>query len=322
MNHARRLSGTLCAIGGTLLFSTKAVLVKVAYHDGGDPDTLIALRMAFAAPFYALVAWRLGRGRAPLATPDRAALSALGILGFYLSGLLDFKALTDLPVDLERLLLYVYPTLVVVGSAAILGRRVTRRELAALVLTYAGLALIVWDESGASASGHRWVGIAFVLAAAAAYAVNLIGSQMLIHRVGAARATANALLAASCAAVGIFLLQGGASRLRTISPFLYGDALLLSVFATVVPSFLLAWAIGRIGAAGTALVGTLGPIATVSLAWLVLGEPIGWIQGAGGTLIVIGVFLATGPAGRPAGVRAQDVSLDGVRSLESAPREG
>lgn len=321
MNNTRRLSGTLCAIGGTLLFSTKAVLVKVAYRDGGDPDTLIALRMVFAAPFYAIVAWRLGRGRAPLANADRAALSALGILGFYLSGLLDFKALTDLPVDLERLLLYVYPTLVVIGSAAILGRRVTRRELAALVLTYAGLALIVWDEGGASVAGHRWAGIAFVLAAAAAYAVNLIGSQMLIQRVGAARATANALLAASIAAVFVFLLQGGASRLHAISPFLYGDALFLSVFATVAPSFLLAGAISRIGAAGTALVGTLGPIATVGFAWLVLGEPMGWIQGAGGALIVAGVFFVTVPARRRKGARAPDVSPGTARPLEPAPHE-
>ncbi|MHB1949966.1 MAG: DMT family transporter [Acidiferrobacteraceae bacterium] len=293
MNRTHRLSGTLFAIAGTLLFSTKAILVKIAYRGGGDASTLIALRMAFSAPFYAAVAWHLGRGRPPLAHADRAALSALGILGFYVSGLLDFRALTELPVDVERLLLYIYPTLVVLGSAMIQRRRVTKPERIALVLTYTGLALVVLSGTRVANAGYRWTGTAFVLAAAVTYAANLIGSQMLIQRVGAARSTANALLAASLAAVSVFLLQGGAERLHSIPPFLYADAAMLSLFATVLPSFLLAAGIARIGAPGAALVGTIGPIATVSLAWLVLGEPLHATQGLGGILILAGVYLAT-----------------------------
>ncbi|MHB8415882.1 MAG: DMT family transporter [Acidiferrobacteraceae bacterium] len=134
MKNTRLVSGMLLAACGTLLFSTKAVLVKFAYRDAVDPVTLITLRMAFSAPCYAVVAWRLGRRRPALVWTDRAWLTALGVFGFYLAGFLDFKALTDIPVALERLLLYVYPTLVVVGSALMLRRRVSARDRVALLI--------------------------------------------------------------------------------------------------------------------------------------------------------------------------------------------
>ncbi len=296
MKNTRLVSGTLLAMCGTLLFSTKAVFVKFAYRDGADPVTLIALRMVFSAPFYAVVAWRLGRRHPALALTDRAWLTVLGVFGFYLAGLLDFKALTDIPVDLERLLLYVYPTLVVIGSALILRRRVRVRDQVALLITYVGLALtLMAGRHTDRPSGHFWTGVSLVLGSAVVYAANLIGSERLIGRVGASRATANAMLAASLAAGTLFLLNGRVHELPKISLFVYVDAFSLAVFATVLPSFLLAAGIARIGAARAALIGTFGPVVTIGLAWFLLGEPIGWIQGVGGVFIVAGVVLTSVP---------------------------
>ncbi|MHB1943449.1 MAG: DMT family transporter [Acidiferrobacteraceae bacterium] len=296
MKNTRLVSGMLLAACGTLLFSTKAVLVKFAYRDAVDPVTLITLRMAFSAPCYAVVAWRLGRRRPALVLTDRAWLTALGVFGFYLAGLLDFKALTDIPVALERLLLYVYPTLVVVGSALMLRRRVSARDRVALLITYGGLALILLSGGHTGRSfGHFWTGVSLVLGSAVVYAANLIGSERLIGRVGASRATANAMLAASLAAVTLFLLKRRVHELSEISPFVYADALALAMFATVLPSFLLAAGIARIGAARAALIGMFGPVVTIGLAWFLLGEPIGWIQGVGGVLIVAGVVLTSVP---------------------------
>lgn len=279
----------LAAIG----FSFKAILVKLAYPHGVDATTLIALRMIIALPFFLFVALR-ERGKpdqARLSVREHAAVALLGIVGYYGASYLDFLGLQYISAGLERLVLFLYPTLVVLLSWLFLGKPLGRRVALALAISYLGIALaFAHDVAAAPATGEVWLGGALVFACALCYSIYLIGNGQMVGKVGAARFTAQAMTWASLACIAQFLLVHPLEKLAL--PWqVYALTAAMALLATVLPVFLVSAAIRRIGSGRTALIGAVGPMATIFLGHWLLDEPVSLQQLAGGALVMLGVLL-------------------------------
>ncbi|HCA26383.1 MAG TPA: EamA family transporter [Betaproteobacteria bacterium] len=287
------LTGVVLVFTAAIAFSAKAVIVKLAYRYPVDAVTLLALRMAFALPFFLLIAWwsrRGGQGE-PLGGREWLAIVGLGMLGFYLASFLDFLGLEYIGAGLERLILFLYPTLVVLITALLARRAVRRREAAALALSYAGIALALFHEIRLDPS-HFAMGAALVFGSALAFALYLVGSGALIQRVGAVKFTAFAMTAASIACIAQFLLTHAVDRLRLPAP-VYALSLTMALLSTVLPVFLLSAGIRCIGAGRAALIGSVGPVSTLFLAAVFLHEAVSPLQAAGTVLVLGGVLMIT-----------------------------
>ncbi|MDS4021882.1 MAG: DMT family transporter [Candidatus Competibacter sp.] len=284
--------GLLCAVLAAVGFSFKAILVKLAYRYGVDAETLLALRMAFSLPFFIAMGWMSAHRATNLLTPhDGAWLFGLGLLGYYLASYLDFLGLHYISAALERLILFVYPTLVVLLSALWLGQPLTRRALGALALCYAGIALAVaHDLRLAGTARDLALGGVLVFGSALSYALYLLGNGKIVGRLGALRVTAFASIIACGLGIGQFLLLRPVAALVQPGP-VYALALAMALFSTVLPVWAVSEAIRRIGAGPVALTGSLGPIVTLLLAWLLLDEPLGLAQLAGAALVIMGVTV-------------------------------
>lgn len=298
-DQLRRYSavGLLFAITGVLCFSLRPILIKLAYAWSQDPVTLLALRMAFAAPFFVGVAFWSGRDGAnkPLARRDFVLVIALGLLSYYAASFLDFLALQYISAGLGRLVLFLYPTIVVVLSALFLARPMAPRELVALVLTYAGLALVLLHTI--AASRNVWLGVALAMASSVCYAVYLVAGAQVIARVGSLRFSAYAMVAATVACLLQFLVLRPFDALA-VPAQVFGYAAVMAVVSTVVPVFLTAEALRRVGANTVAIVGALGPVSTIFLGWLGLEEVMTPIQLIGVGLVLAGVLAVSLKPGR------------------------
>lgn len=282
------LLATLAAVG----FSFKAILVKLAYRHGVDAETLLALRMLISLPFFLIMGWHGSRRAArPLAGRDWIALFLLGLFGYYLASYLDFLGLGYITAALERLILFAYPSIVVILSALFLGKPLTRRVLVALVMCYLGVAFAVaHDLRVGGETGEVLIGSALVFASAVAYALYLMGNGEVVGRLGAARVTAWASTVACVLSIGQFLLMRPVDTLLQPAPVI-GLAAAMALFSTVLPIWCLSEAIRRIGAGPVALTGSLGPVVTLGLGALLLDEAIGAAQLAGAAMVVGGVLV-------------------------------
>jgi drug/metabolite transporter (DMT)-like permease len=288
------LSGSLLVLFAAVGFSAKAVLVKIAYAYSPELDaiTLMSLRMLLSLPFFAVVAWWTQRNgdHARLTSRDSAALAGLGVLGFYLAGFLDFAGLRYVSAGLERLLLFLYPTLVVIFSALFFRRPMTRRERIALLLSYLGIAL-VFGTSALTDSPHMLLGSALVFGAALSFALYILIGGHYVRRLGATRYTAYVMTAA-CLATGVHFSATHGIAALDLPARVYGLALLMAVFSTVIPAFLLNAGMRRIGANSTSIISSIGPVLTLFLAYLLLGETLTLMQFAGTGLVIAGVVIA------------------------------
>lgn len=292
------LLGAAAVLAASLGFSAKAILIKIAYTHGVDPITLLTLRMLLSLPFFIAAALWLNRRGADMRPGDSLKVSALGILGYYLAALLDFLGLQWITADFERLVLFVYPTLVMIITAVLFRRPVGPREKISLVLSYGGIALVFIKAMAERQPGIA-VGAALVFGSALAYAVYLVGSGEMIRRLGAARFTAYALTAASAASVTQFLVTEPLQQLaQPVS--IYALALGMALLSTVMPAFMLSAGISRIGAGPAALISASGPVSTLFLAALFLSEPVTVVQLVGTGLVIAGVLAVSlrGQAGR------------------------
>jgi drug/metabolite transporter (DMT)-like permease len=288
--------GPLLAVVGVLGFSFKAILIKLAYAWVPiDAVTLLALRMLYAMPFFLLMAWwaRRDRRRKPIGKRDWLHILWLGFIGYYLASLADFMGLQYVTAALERLMLYLYPTLVVVLSAIFLKERITGRILVALGLSYAGIFLVFGrDLSLAADARDLWLGGALVFASSFLYALYLIGAGPVIARLGSLRFISAAMLVSAIFVLLQFAATRPASALA-VPLRVHLLSLAMATFSTVLPTFFIAEAIKQIGANRTSLVGSLGPVFTIGLGFWILGEPVHWIQLAGAALVLAGVALVT-----------------------------
>jgi len=298
-DQLRRYSavGLVFAIAGVLCFSLRPILIKLAYAWSQDPVTLLALRMAFAAPFFVGVAFWSGRSGAnePIGRRDFMLVIGLGLLSYYAASFLDFLALQYISAGLGRLVLFLYPTIVVVLSALFLARPMTARELVALLLTYAGLALVLLHR--VSASRNVWYGVALAMGSSVCYAVYLVAGAQVIARVGSLRFSAYAMVAATIACLLQFVVLRPFDAL-VVPVQVFGYAAVMAVVSTVVPVFLTAEALRRVGANTVAIVGALGPVSTIFLGWLGLEEVMTPIQLAGVGLVLAGVLAVSLKPGR------------------------
>lgn len=280
----------LAAIG----FSGKAILVKLAYLEPVDALTLLALRMLFSAPFFLIVAVRhtVQKKLRALQGKDYLAILLLGLSGYYLSSLLDFIGLQYISAGLERLILFLYPTMVVALSAVFLGKHFGRKEAVALLLSYAGIGLVFFDQL-AIRSAHLVLGAGCVFASTLSYSVYLIGAGEFIGRIGASRFTAYAMLVACTATLLQFASTHPLQDLLLPPMRVYQLSFLMAIFSTVLPVFLLSASIRLIGSGHTSLIGSIGPVATLFMANIFLGEELTVMQIGGAALVMLGVLNLT-----------------------------
>jgi drug/metabolite transporter (DMT)-like permease len=277
----------LAALG----FSAKAIFVKLGYRHGAGADAMLALRMAFALPALLWMGWQASRSAtAPVSRRDWLWLVALGLLGYYLSSLFDFIGLKYVSAALERLTLFLYPTLVLIFSM-LLGKRYPARVWGAVLLAYCGIGVAFsHDLTSAGLGDQAWFGLLSVGASTVTYALYLVGSGEVMARFGAPRFTAYTMLASVVAVLMHVAITTPLSAF--VLPWqAYGAAALMALFSTVLPVRWLNLAIRHIGAGKTASVGTLGPVLTMLLAWLVLREPMTVLQMTGALMVLAGVGL-------------------------------
>ena len=283
------VAGLGLAMAGSILFSAKAIVVKLAYRHGVDATTLIALRMLFAAPFFALAYLWSSRGRPPLAREDHLRLIAIGLVGYYAASYLDFLGLKYVTAGLERLILYLNPTIVIVLSALFFHRRITRIDGLALLLAYGGIVAVFWHDVSFAGEGVA-LGAALVFGSAVAYAIYLVAAGELVRRHGAIRPTAYAMLVSTAAVVVQFLILNPVSALAQPEP-VYWLSLVNGIFCTVLPVFAIMLAVERLGANHTALATMIGPVSTILLAWVFLAEAISLWQVVGTVLVLAGILV-------------------------------
>lgn len=287
----QKLAGVMFALVAAIGFSAKAVLVKLAYIEQVDPVTLLALRMAFSLPFFLLAAWVANRHQShtPMTRSDWWAVTVFGFTGYYLASFLDFLGLQYISAGLERLILFLYPTMVVLISAIWFRQRIGRRIVLALVLSYLGIAFAYVHDMQIQAQGVL-LGAALVFASALAYAIYLIGAGHTIARIGSTRFTAYAMTVACVAALLQFAVMNPLSDL-TQPTQVYALSLSMAIFSTVMPAFILAAAIRRIGSMRTSIIGSVGPVSTIYLAYVFLGEAVSMVQIVGSLLVLAGVLM-------------------------------
>jgi len=282
------------AIVGTLVFSFRPILVKLIYITyPASAVTVLFLRMAISLPFFLAVAWWLRAEEPRLTRRDWAGLVALGFIGYYAASFLDMLGLKYVGAGVGRLILYLYPTLVLLISFVFLHRKPTPRQLGALVITYAGVTLILASQAHGGAEGRLFVlGAMLVFGSSLFYATYLVASAELVKRVGSMRFTAYSMAVATLPAVVQFFALEPLSALD-LPGRIWLYAFLLGTFCTVLPLFIQAEALKRIGATEFALIGALGPVSVAITSALGLDEQFTAVQALGGALVIFGVLLVS-----------------------------
>jgi len=286
-------TGLFLSAAGSIAFSGKAIIVKLAYRHGVDAITLLMLRMLFALPLFVLMAWWAGRGQAALTRRDVLGILGLGFTGYYLSSFLDFWGLEYVSASFERLILYLNPTLVLLLGWVIYKRRIARRQALAMAVSYAGVLLVFGHELSLTGP-DVWLGTALVLSSAMTYAVYMTYSGQLVKRLGSMRLAGWATSVACLLCMGQFALMRPLS-LSSVAPEVLWLSVLNATACTALPVLLVMMAMERIGSALTAQTGMIGPMSTITMGVLLLDEPFtAWIV-AGTVLLVSGVFWVTRP---------------------------
>jgi drug/metabolite transporter (DMT)-like permease len=283
------MTGLAMAVAGSIAFSGKAIIVKLAYRHDVDAVTLIMYRMLFALPMFLALAWWASRGKPPLAGRDWLAIIGLGITGYYLASFLDFLGLQYISASLERLILYLNPTLVLLIGLFAFGQKVTFRQACALAVSYAGVLLVFGHEVRLEGS-HVLLGSSLVFASAVSYAIYLAFSGHVVKRLGALRLTGLATTVACLLCIAQFFVLKPVSALA-VAPEVLWLSLLNATLCTFAPVVLVMLAIERIGPTLAAQTGMLGPLSTLAMGVVILGEPFTPWVAAGTTLVLAGVWL-------------------------------
>ena len=302
-----RSTGLAAAVLGAAGFSIKAIFVKAAFRYGVDAETLLALRMLYSLPLFLLMGLAAARSAAtPISAADWRALALLGVLGYYAASYLDFLGLQYISAALERVILFTYPTIVVMFTAWRERRWPSRSTWSALLLCYAGVALVVTHDLHSGGRGTL-IGSAWVFASAVSYAFYLLRAGPLLLRIGSARVAAWGTTIACLLALGQFAVLRPLATIVAQPWQVQGLSVAMAVFATVLPVWLVSEAMRQLGPGPTAMIGSLGPVITLLLAWVLLGEALGALQLLGVALVVYGVrIVATAAPERAARPAAAD----------------
>ena len=286
-------TGLVLAVLGAIAFSGKAIIVKLAYRYGVDAVTLIMLRMLFALPIFAAMAYLASRGKPPLTRPDWLGVWGLGFTGYYLASFLDFAGLAYISASLERLILYLNPTIVMLLGWALYQRKIKPQQTLGMAISYCGVALVFGHELAVQGMGERssaaW-GALLVFASAVSYAVYLIYSGELVKRLGALRLVGLATSVACLLCIAQFVVLRPLSA-AWVAPEVVWLSVLNATACTAVPVVMVMMAIERIGPGLTAQTGMVGPLSTILMGVLILGEPFtAWVA-AGTALVLTGIYV-------------------------------
>ncbi len=283
-------TGAICVFAGAVFFSGKAILVKLGLSEGVGIMTLLNLRMLFSLPFFLIMLFYRHEQSEKITLHDHITIIVLGICGYYLASYFDFAGLQYISASLERLIVFIYPTLVIVLSALFFKTRIGKKELGALILTYAGI-LIAFVSDTPTLSGPVVKGSMLVFGSAFTYAIYLIGSGRLIPKIGASRFTGYAMLVSTVAVLLHSILSNDFNLQTTWKVYLIG--FLMAVFCTVIPAVLLATGIKLIGSDKASIIGSIGPVSTIALAAVFLNEHISYAELLGTCMVIGGVLLVS-----------------------------
>lgn len=284
-------TGLMLAVAGAVAFSGKAIIVKLAYRYGVEAVTLLMYRMLFALPLFVAMAWWAGRHKLALGLREVPGILGLGFCGYYLASFLDFWGLEYISASLERLILYLNPTLVLVLGWLLLGRKVSSRQMVAMGISYAGV-LLVFGHEVSLAGQQVALGALLVFLGAVSYALYLVYSGQLVQRLGALRLAGWASTVACVLCIAQFLLLRPLSAAQ-VDPQVMALSVLNATVCTVLPVLMVMMAIERIGPGLTAQAGMIGPMSTLLMGVFILGEPFNlWIV-AGTVLVLAGVWWVT-----------------------------
>ncbi len=279
---SRALSGMAIAMIGSIGFSGKAIIVKLAYRYHVDAVTLIMYRMLVALVPFALIAYWAGRGKAPLVWRDRVAILFLGLTGYYLASFLDFLGLQYISASLERLILYLNPTLVFVFGILLFGQRATRQQILSVAVGYLGI-LVVFGAEANLGGPHVLRGTLLVFGGAVSYALYIAYSGAMVARVGTMRLVGWASTVACILCIAQFLLVRPLEA-ALVAPEVLWLSLINGTACTVAPVLLLMVAISRVGSTAAAQASLLGPLSTIVMGAVLLDEPLT-------TWVVVGTIL-------------------------------
>ncbi len=316
-HHQRYLYGILMAGVGAMLFSGKAILVKLSFTYGADSETLLALRMLMAMPLFWGIFWWESRRKpmSPITWLDRGKLFFLGFLGYFLSSYIDFLGLQYISVGLERIVLYLTPTIVLLISYFVLQKPISRLQWYALIVGYLGV-FIVFIQDASSAGISAWLGMILVFGSACSYAIYMIGSGEMVQRIGSVRLVVYASSASAVMSVLQSTLYHPSAIFEQALP-IYWLSLLNASVCTVIPMLLIMIAINRIGSPLVAQAGILGPVSTIFMGYLVLAEPITWMQISGMCLVMAAMWLLVRNDGsrKKSSTSKKSDDLDGAEPL-------
>ncbi|SPC16967.1 Permease of the drug/metabolite transporter (DMT) superfamily [Cupriavidus oxalaticus] len=283
-------AGLAIAAVGAVLFSAKAIVAKLLYRYNVDAVMVLTLRMLFAVPLFMAIGWWQSRRLAPLSWADRGRVVFLGFIGYYLSSFLDFIGLQYITAGLERLILFLTPSFVLLATALVFRRPISSRQWLSLLLAYAGIVLVFAHDLDVSGS-QVWLGGALVLGSAMTYAVYLILSGELVQRIGSLRLVAYAMcVSTACCVIQYVALGRPVAELAQPAPVMW-LSLVNAVFCTVLPVSMTMVAVARIGAPLASQAGMIGPVSTLLLGFWLLGEPVSGVQLAGSALVLGGMYL-------------------------------
>ena len=292
-----RAAGLVLALVGAIAFSAKAIIVKLAYRHGVDAVTLIMYRMLFALPFFLAICWWTGTPRngavvAQLSRQDILGVLGLGVTGYYLASFFDFAGLAYISASLERLILYLNPTLVLLLGWALYGRRIKRPQAVGMAISYSGV-LLVFGHEVQFAGANVALGAILVFLSAVSYAIYLSYSGELVKRLGSLRLVGLATSVACVLCIAQFLVLRPMSAALEVAPAVVWLSLLNGTLCTVVPVLLVMMAIERIGSGLAAQIGMVGPMSTITMGVIFLGEPFGGFVVTGTVLVLIGIFVCS-----------------------------
>ncbi len=293
--YAYFIGGIVIAFFGSVCFSTKAIFVKLAYRDTEvDAISLLALRMIFSLPFFVSSALVSSRKTTNIKFTKLqwAKIALIGCLGYYISSLLDFLGLQYVSAGIERLILFIYPTLVLLMSASFFNQKIKRAQWLAIAITYGGLMLAFYSEldfNHEQSDNFIW-GAVLIFICAITYAAYIVGSGRLIPVVGAAKFNSYAMSFAGAGVLLHFFFTSDTNLLQ-FPMEVYGYGIVMAIVSTVIPSYLVSEGIKRVGSNNVAIVGSVGPVSTIVQAYYFLDEPIFGLQIAGTLLILVGVLV-------------------------------
>ena len=286
--------GVLLALLGAILFSSKAIFVKLSYQFEVDTLTVLMLRMGFALPIYGFISVRESRGFKPnsISVKDWFILVIIGLIGYYFASLLDFFGLNYVSAGLERLILFLYPTITLLLAALLFKRKITKNQVLAISVAYLGILIAFWNQLFVAVHPEFWWGVFLIFGSACTFSLYLVGSERIIPKFGVTRFTAYCMVI-SCSAVLVHYGVSATPDITSHSWQVYLLGLSIAVFNTVIPSFLISSAISKIGAAKTSALSSVGPVFVILAAAVFLAEPITIPKVIGALVVILGIYLVS-----------------------------